>query len=630
MVGKFAGRAGLLVAVFSFSLLMLPLHAAGPDRTSSTTWPSGYVAPPGQEDLIVQVSRADGDQLDVSAKISLSTRQAAAAEVVATPQQHHRARFAKVPLGPARLKVTAAGYVTADLNVLLDRPEREMRVTIYLRPDGRTEASWTPALSASASSAYAKIVDSLRKGNTKEAEKYYAKLRKNLYGHPHVQYLAGLVDYHTKDLGLAVFHFSQAAYLNPEYEDSARALGGLFYHTGIYSDAYEIFSQLAKQHPEDGEFAWQAASAAFHAARYNDASTFAAQAAQQGGQTAGRAEILLALSDALTKKWTDAHRAANSYIAHGTDPALLLVAKDLINAMGPAESGGHAALPPERAEVAVLSSDTFDPKIPSRLWAPPDVDDQPPALIAGATCNLPQVLAAAGARVEERFSKLDEIGATQRIEQAAMDVTGKVMPLHHFTVDYLVDVHPMPGGNFAVDEFHGGIAPTPSPSNPPVPHGLSGLALVFNPAMQSDFTFECEGLTMWKGRPSWSVHFTELKDRPARLRAWNDAGRIFPVYVRGRGMVDQQTGEILRVETDIMDGVPELRLEEEHMVVDYAPVSFTGVDEQFYLPSEGEAFIHYHGRLYRIREDFNKYIRFTVDTKQEVRAPKGKDPSGDR
>src|SRR5262249_54295682 len=141
-------------------------------------------------------------------------------------------------------------------------------------------------------------------------------------------------------------------------------------------------------------------------------------------------------------------------------------------------SASPRALPPERAAAAVAPTDTFDPKIPARLWAPPDVDDQPPTLVEGAACNANEVLAMAGQHVDERFKKLDQIGATQHIEQAMMDVGGKVMPLHHFTVDYLADVHPMPDGNYAVDEFHGGVGPVASPSSPPVAHGVAALALV--------------------------------------------------------------------------------------------------------------------------------------------------------
>jgi tetratricopeptide (TPR) repeat protein len=616
MVGRFASRAGLFAFAF---VLLLPIQCAlGADNV----WSPAYIPPPGQEDLIIQVARADGEALQGTAKICLTTRQAASAEVVATPQQHHRAKFSKVPLGPSRLQVSSEGFAPADLKVLLDHAGREMKIVVYLRPEAKAGANWIPALSASASSSYAKIVDSLRKGNINESQKNYAKLRKSIYGHPHVQYVAGLVDYRSQETGLAVFHFSQAAYLNPEYEDSSRALGGLFYHNGIYSDAYEVFAQIARRHPEDWEPAWQAASAAFHAARYSDARDYASLAWQRGGQVAGRAQVLLALSDALMKNWEDAQKAASTYLVNGTDPALTSVAQDLLAAMGPIGSSGQHALPPERAAAAVLASDAFDPRIPARLWAPPDVDDQPPAMVEGPACNLAEVLALAGQHVDDRFKKLEQVGATQHIEQAVMDVTGRVMPLHHFTLDYLADVHPMPDGNYAVDEFHGGVGPIASPSSPPVAHGVAALALVFSPILQPDFNFVCEGLTNWKDQPAWSVHFSEDKQKPARLHSYIDSGRVFPVYIRGRALIEQSTGEILRVESDMQDPVAELRLEEEHMIVDYMPVTFHGVDEPFYLPSQAEVFIHFRGHLYRIKEEFDKYIRFAVNTRQQIKAPK--------
>jgi tetratricopeptide (TPR) repeat protein len=618
-----------------FSLLALAVAAAfqaqiGAAGVNKSQAPA-YVAPPGNEDLIVQVRRADGDALPGTARIRLTTRQAAAAEVVAEPTQSHRARFSKVPLGPVRLQIVADGFATSDLKVLLEHSDREMRVTIYLRPEtrgGPNGEGWIPALSATASSHYAKIVDSLRKGDLKESQQHYGKLRRGALGHPNVQYVAGVVDYRSKDTGMALFHFSQAAYLNPEYEDSARALGGLLYRTGIYGEAYEVFSRLARKHPQEWEPAWQAASAAFLAAQYPEARENAQAAFEHGGAAALKAEALLAFTDAMLKKWPEARAAATTVVTQSKDPGLAATAQDLLVAVGPGDAASDSnrhALAPQRAEAALLSTEDYDPRVPPRLWAPPDVDDSIPTIIQGTPCNAAEVLKLAGLRVAARFEKLSEVAATENIEQAVLDATGRVMPLKHFTVDYLAEAHLMPNGNYAVDEFLTGNTPEPSPTSPPVAHGLAALALVFHPNMQSDFTFDCEGLTPWKGRPAWSIHFTERKDLPARLHAYNASGTFYPAYIRGRGFVDQALGELLHMETDLEDSIPQLRLEEEHLVVDYAPVTFRSVAEPFYLPSEAELYVHFRGHLYRIREDFKKYLRFDVATRQDIKAPKEKE-----
>ena len=618
-----AKAALLLLGLAVASTFPLQIGRAGVNKSRAPA----YVAPLGNQDLIVQILRADGNSLRETAKIRLAGGQVVVAEAVAEPKQRHRVRFSRVPLGPVGLQIVADGFATADLKLLLEHPDREMRVTIYLRPEtkgGADGEAWISVLSAAAFAHYAKAVDYLRKGDWKESRQQLGKLRRAEFGHPGVQYLAGMVDYRSKDTGMALFHFSQAAYLNPENEDSARALAGLLYRTGIYAEAYEEFSRLARKHPQDWQLAWAAASAAFLSARYAEARENAQASFAQGGAAALNAEFLLASTDAMLERWPEAREAAATVAMQAKQPPLTSMAKDLLAAVGPADVAGTSdphTLAPERAEAALVFADDFDPRVPPRLWAPPDADGAVPAIVRGTPCNAAEVLKLVGRRVLTRFEKLSEVGAKDHIEQAVLDASGQVVPLGHFTADYLPEALLLPNGNYVVDEFLAGVIPEPSPTSS-VAQGRAGLALVFEPAMQPDFIFECEGLTQWKERPAWSVYFTQRKDRPARLHAHYGSGRIYPAYIRGRGFVDQTSGELVHIETDLVNPIPELRLEEEHLVVDYMPVTFENVAEPFYLPSQAELYVHIRGHLYRIREDFTEYVRFAVATHQEIKAPR--------
>jgi tetratricopeptide (TPR) repeat protein len=621
-----ARAAVLLLGLAVAATFQLPIGQAGVIKSQ----PPAYVAPPGNEDLIVHILRADGDSLRGIVKIRLATGKAVAAEVVTEPEHRHQARFRKIPLGPVRLQIVADGFATADLKLLLEHADREMRVTIYLRPETQGELrgeGWLPALSAAASAHYAKSVDSLRQGHVEKSRKQYGKLRVTERGDANLQYLAAVLDYRSNNTGMALFHFSQAAYLNAEDQDSARALAGLLYHAGIYSEAYEEFSRLAQKHPQDWELAWQAASAAFLSAQYSEARESAQTAFAHGGAMALNAECLLAVTDAMLTRWPEAREAATTVLTQSKDPALTATANALLAAMGPADQAGESgrrALVPGRAAAGLFSPDDFDPRVPLRLWAPPDVDGATPKIAQNTRCNTAEVLDLAGRRVVARLEKLGEVAAKDHIEQDVVGVTGRVSPMGNFTADYLPEALLLSDGSYAVEEFLAGVIPEPSPGSA-VAQGRAGLALAFEPAMQPDFTFECEGLTQWKDRPAWSVHFTQRKDRPARLHAYTVSGRIYPAYIRGRGFVDQRSGELLHIETDLVDPISELGLEEEHLVVDYLPVTFHNVAEPFYLPSEAKLYVHIRGRFYRIREDFNEYVRFSVAVQQETKKPSGQE-----
>ena len=588
-----------------------------------------YVAPSGTGDLIMRVLRADGDALKGPAKIHLATGQGLTAEGVTDSKQRHEAQFRGIPLGFVRLRIEADGCATADLKLLLEHPERETRVTVYLRTEAQGQPGvegWLPALSANASEHVLKSVDFLGRGDLEKSRRQFRKLHRADVGDSNLQDLAAVLDYRKGNIGMALFHFSQAAYLNPENEDLARALAELLYRTGIYSAAYEELSRLEQKHPQDWELGWEAASAAFLSDQYYIARQSAQAAYDRGGAAALPAEYLVAFADALQGKWPEARVAATTVATQSSDAALRSAAKDLLGAEGGDTTGGsdRGALARERAEPGLFSAGYFEPRVPPRLWAPPDVDASMPRTIQSPPCNTAEVLNLAGQRVVTRFEQLGEVTARVQIEQALLGVTGRVTPFGHFTADYLPDVIVESNGSYTVAEFFAAVIPDPSPESG-VDQGHAGLAKIFAPSVQPDFSYECEGLTLWKDRRAWSISFTQRKDRPTHLNAYSYTGRVLPAYIRGRGFVDQSSGELLHVETDLRNPIPELQLEEEHLVVEYKAVKFKSATEPYYLPSQAELYLNVGGGLYRVREDFTEYVRFAVDTRQEIKKPSGQE-----
>ena len=615
-------------AVPLLGLAIAALLLLQPAQVGATNAPA-YFAPPGSEDVVVQVFRADGDPLSVATTMRLSTALGITAGAVTEPK-HHQAHFHGIPLGFVRLEIVADGFATADLKLLLEHPGRELHLAVYLRKEteGRPGGDGgLPEISATASSHFAKALEFLPRGEWEKSRQQLRKLRPDEMGDSNLQYLLGLLDYRSSNTGTALFHFSQAVYLNPESLHAGGALAGLLYRTGIYSDAYEEFSRLARRHPQDWELSWQAASAAFLSAQYTRARESAQAAFARGGAAAVRAEYLLSFTDAMLGKWQEARETAAAVAKYATDPALAVAARELIAAAGPVDATAESSRPalrPERADAGVFPGSDFDPRVPSRLWAPPDVDGALPTKVQGPSCDAAEVLILAGRRVVARFDQLGEVAAKDHIEQARLSITGRVTALGQFTADYMPEVLLETNGAYAVDEFLAGVIPDPSPGSA-VAQGRASLAQIFSPAMQPDFAFECEGLTLWNGRPAWSVHFTQRKEQPSRLRAYGYSGRSYPAYIRGRAYVDQALGELLHMETDLEDPIPELGLEEEHLMVDYMPVKFQSADEPYYLPSEAELYVNARGHFYRITERFKEYVRFAVTVHQETKHPSGQE-----
>jgi tetratricopeptide (TPR) repeat protein len=578
-----------------------------------------------EANLIVDVRQPNGEPLPVAVALRLKGA-GVILEESAEPAQRSRAIFRHAPLGPFVLYASAEGYAGTDVSASLDTAGTTRRVLIHLRAASKERApggSWVPPLSASNAALFARAVEALRGGKPGSADKYMEKLMHNAPGHPEVNYLAGAVAYRRNESASALMYFSKAAYLNPDSEDAARALGTVLYRGGNYSGALEAFSAAARLRPDVWETQWAAASAAYRAGAYRRACDFAQRAAERPLRP--EPHLLLALSQSRLQEWDQARSSAEEFLKRAGDSSLAPVAKQLI------ESSAHQnnfildlSQPPaiDRIQGVLVHEELIEPHLPSRMWAPPDVDEAVPIVAQGAICPERDVIQAASKEVARMAGGLGEVGAREEILQEELDGAGRGKHIDRFNTNYDAAIRVLRNGELSVDEVRNRSTPEATKGSAPVAHGLVALALVFHPEYLEDFTFRCEGLTDWKGRPAWSIYFTQKLDRRARLHIYMENGQAFPAYVKGRALVDQANSEILHMETDLINPIHDLRLEQEHMVVDYGPVTFNLTGQRFWLPSQADLFVHLYGRLYHVRHSLRDYVVYKVDTTYQIKAPK--------
>jgi tetratricopeptide (TPR) repeat protein len=523
--------------------------------------------------------------------------------------------------------VGAEGFAPVELDAVLEQPNTTMRVLVHLRALTKQQApggTWIPALPAKVAGAFDKASESLRSGNLRNAQDPIAKLMKAAPGHPEVNYLAGVLSYKRNEPAQAAVYFAKAAYLNPESADAARALGGVYYRSGHYPEAERAFTALAELRPDAWEPEWAIASAAFQARRFPEAREHARQAVERGGSTAAEPRLLEALADAWLEKFEEARKTAQAILADSTDPQLTATARDLLTSLTEHISfvldlGHPQPLPLERSAAVLIRREFLEPHLPARLWAPPDVDDEEPTVARNTPCSVEAVLATASKEVVRLAKDLGEVGANEKISQEEVDGLGHARVIHNLAADYYAEIKLLKNGELSVDEYRNGNLPEPTADSAPFAHGLAALApLIFHPIYMKDFKFRCEGLTQWQGHPAWSIYFAQFTDRPSRVHTYVNNGRSYSAYVRGRALFDQASGEILHIETDLIDPILDLRLEQEHLVVDYREVEFRTLRQRFRLPSQAELYVHLHGRLYHVKHSLDKYILFTVDTHQKI------------
>ena len=281
---------------------------------------------------------------------------------------------------------------------------------------------------------------------------------------------------------------------------------------------------------------------------------------------------------------------------------------------------------PARVSETSLPSPTptsFGEREPSKTsWIPPSIDDLLPEVQPDVECSLPHVIRGAGARMAQLVNNLQKFSATEHVDHFMVDAAGARHGPETRTFDYVVIISPGHGGSFALDEYRNGrVDPNQFPARVAT-EGLSAMALVFHPLLISEFNFSCEGLGSWNGHPAWQVHFAQRPDRPNRIRAYVIGGQNYAVPIKGRAWVDAGTYQVLRLESELMKPIRDIGLTQEHLSIDYGPVNFRTHNQQLWLPLGAEVYAERRGRRYYRRHTFSDFKIFTVDTDQNIHAPK--------
>ena len=276
------------------------------------------------------------------------------------------------------------------------------------------------------------------------------------------------------------------------------------------------------------------------------------------------------------------------------------------------------------AESARLEAETLNLESPGGArakadsWYPLDVDKDVPEVASGTACPLNEVLSGAGKRVQELVANVDKFTATEVVEHQGVDPSGQLRAPNIRKYNYLVSIAQMPDGYLNVEEYRdGGSSPDQFPDHIATV-GTPTLVLVFHPNHAKDFTMTCEGLGQWQGRPAWQVRFEEHNDRHPAMSALVMSGRAFGLRLRGRAWILADSYQVARLESDLLNEIPEVRLRLQHEDIEYRPVTFSNGKGEFWLPSSTQFYMDFRGhRFYRLHR-FTDFQLFSVGVDQKL------------
>ena len=257
---------------------------------------------------------------------------------------------------------------------------------------------------------------------------------------------------------------------------------------------------------------------------------------------------------------------------------------------------------------------------PALDWDPPEVDAPVPSISAAQACALPDVLKQAGERAEELIHHLENFDAQEQISFEQTDSQGIIEKSLAAKFDYLVDFGEHSGHK--LHETRTLVAGTGDRElSAHVDMGLPAFAMIFHPALQSDYEMRCEGLSQWNNQPAWVVYFEQRKGKRPRTVSMGTAMNVYPLSLKGRAWIAADSGQIRHLETNLLEGIVVLQLRANAVSVDYAPVKFKSQNAEVWLPQSAVVYTEYYERRTIIKHTFSDFQLFSVRTQQVIQRP---------
>jgi tetratricopeptide (TPR) repeat protein len=256
------------------------------------------------------------------------------------------------------------------------------------------------------------------------------------------------------------------------------------------------------------------------------------------------------------------------------------------------------------------------------LWPPTNVDASVPPVEPGAPCPLDKILKGTRQRVKELLENVDRFTATEVVDYDEIGRDGRSIRSLQYNFDYLADFSLGRDGDLRFEESrteNGKSKTTPLPIRTV---GLAVGAAVFHPLRVDDFEMACEGLGQWHAKAAWQLRFEQRPDRQPRFQAVFSDGHWYDVKLKGRAWISPESSQIEHIDFDLLETIPRIRLQTEHMSLDYRAVDFPKRRIQLWLPQTVSFYLDIDGHRFLNHHELSNYILFAVDTNQQIQPPR--------
>lgn len=533
--------------------------------------------------------------------------------------------FDDLLFGKYNLEASALGYLSARSQVEIASTGNSIELKLTLQRDPLVDLEESDAaLPAKTLHEMKRAIRALNASDLPEAQKRLEEADRLSPANARVKFLLGYLYFAKGDLDQAQNTLLQATALNPHSVRAQSLLGRVYLVREQYAKAVAALEQAVA----GGHDSWVAhdllADAYLGQHEYEKAHQQAQLAIDTGEQEASTAQLALGEASANLGRNQEAIAALKTFLNHNPKSIAAQHAQELLRKLEHSKSKTIDTWPDYERQIAAfdLANDlVISPRadLPTASWLPASVDRTKPPVVSGLSCAEKQVMDEAGNRVQELVANVEQFAAVESIDYEKLNDTGSPSYSETRKFDYIAAVSRQPDV-VLVDEYRVQRYDLNTQPDRVVDNGFAVLALVFHPSMRDAFKMTCEGLGEWHGKPAWLVHFQQRDDRPNHMQAYLLGTNRYPVNLKGRAWIAADTFQIMRIESEMMNPMPQISLLAEHTVTEYAPVPFPKRNTNFWLPQSAEVYMQFRGkRIYR-KHSFEKYMLFSVDAEDKVQA----------
>jgi tetratricopeptide (TPR) repeat protein len=617
-----------LLAYLCPALVVIPAANAG-QSAASPAQASPSKTTPAQEDkpsLSVMVRLSNGTPVSTMAVITLYD--SSGQVITSKTTSDASASFDGLSNGTYIVDVDAPGFAKSRLDAKITAGEGDQLAIVTVNPDTGGSLNYSVSssvvLPAKPQKELNKGLETLRGGKFDEAIKHLEAAQHMAPKEAEIPYLIGLAQEKKGDLAAARKDWDQALQLNPKHLAALIACGDSLLRQKDVKDAREYLDKAVEADPNSWRAHSLLAGALLQQKSYVEAVTHAQRAIEMGKADANSARLTLGEALAYQNKKQEAITALQAYIAGRPSQSMANAAQNLIGRLqSAATSAADPATPVVDYSTATSGKDPADAPLSAAelRWLPADIDATVPPVEPGVSCPLEEILKNVSARVKELPLVVDRYAATEVLHHEDVNTAGYADREEDLSFNYVASVREIEnkyGQSLDVQEYRNGSTGTEMFPKQMASVGLPSIVLIFHPMLIGDFDMKCEGLSRAHGNFAWQVYFRQRADKESRIRRYRVGGHVFAIALKGRAWIDPNNFQVVRLETDLREGHPELRLNAEHLVMEYGPVKFKRGNEELWLPSSADYYAVLRGQRFHRRHSFTNYILFSVENKEKI------------